>query len=55
MRDYWTTREVKNLIKDVFNVKFTLKHVSRILRKIGITYQKPYVNDLTRSKNAKDI
>jgi len=54
-RDYWTTREVRNLIKDVFDVEFTLRHVSRILRKIGMNYQKPYVNDLKRPRDAENI
>jgi transposase len=40
------TRDVRDLIKDAFDVEFTLRHVSRILRKIGMNYQKPYVNDL---------
>jgi putative transposase len=54
-RDYWTTREVRDLIKDVFDVEFTLRHVSRILRKIGMNYQKPYVNDLKRPRDAENI
>jgi putative transposase len=54
-RDYWTTREVRNLIKDAFDVEFTLRHVSRILRKIGMNYQKPYVNDLKRPRDAENI
>jgi len=54
-RDYWTTREVRDLIKDVFDGGFTLRHVSRILRKTGMNYQKPYVNDLKRPDNAKNL
>jgi len=54
-RDYWTTREVRALIKREFAVEFTVRHVTRILRKMGMNYQKPYVNDLKRPKDAEDI
>ena len=54
-RDYWTTREVRALIKREFAVEFTVRHVTRILRKMGMNYQKPYVNDLKRQKDAEDI
>ena len=54
-KDYWTTREVRDLIKREFGVEYTLRHVPRILRKMGMRYQKPYVNDLKRPVNAEDI
>jgi len=43
-RDYWTTEEVRDLIKREFDVEYTLRHVQRILRKMGMSYQKPYAN-----------
>ena len=54
-KDYWTTREVRDLIKIEFGVEYTKRHVPRILRKMGMRYQKPYVNDLKRPVNAEDI
>ena len=36
-KDYWTTREVRDLIKSEFEVEFTVRHVTRILRKKGCT------------------
>ena len=54
-KDYWTTREVRNLIKIEFGIEYTLRHVARILRKLGMKYQKPYVNDFRKPKNAEEI
>ena len=33
-KDYWTTKEVKELIKNEFGIEYTLRHVARILRKL---------------------
>ena len=54
-KDYWTTREVKELIKNEFGIEYTLRHVARILRKIGMVYQKPFVYDYRRPDNAEEI
>ena len=54
-KDYWTTREVRDLIKGEFGVEFTVRHVTQILRQMGMRYQKPYVNDLKRPKDAEAI
>jgi transposase len=54
-REYWTTKEVRDLIKREFDVEYTFRHVSRILREMGMNYQKLYVNDLKRPANAEDI
>ena len=37
-KDYWTTREVRALIKSEFGVEFTVRHVTRILREMGMSY-----------------
>lgn len=55
MRDYWTSKEVRELIKNEFDIEFTPRHIPRILRKLGMNYQKPYVNDYRRPENAEDI
>ncbi len=54
-REYWTTRGVRKLIKIEFGIEYTLRHVARILRKLGMKYQKPYVNDYRRPENAEEI
>jgi len=54
-KEYWTTRGVRNLIKIEFGIEYTLRHVARILRKLGMKYQKPYVNDFRKPKNAEKI
>lgn len=54
-KEYWTTRGVRNLIKIEFGIEYTLRHVARILRKLGMKYQKPYVNDYRRPKDAEKI
>ena len=54
-RDYWATKEVRELIKKEFDVEFTLRHIPRLLRKLGMMYQKPYVNDYRRPDDAEEI
>jgi transposase len=54
-RDYWTTRDVRTLITRELGVEFTTRHVARLLRKMGLSYQKPYVTDLKRPEDAEEI
>ena len=54
-QEYWTTKEVRELIKNEFGKKFTLRHIPRLLRKLGMMYQKPYVNDYSRPEDAEGI
>lgn len=53
-RDHWTSKEVAELIINEFHVEFTPRHIPRILRKLGMKYQKPYVNDYRRPKDAEE-
>ena len=53
-RDDWTTREVRELIKEKFGVEYSLRHVSRILRSLGMKYAKPYQYDYRKPENAKE-
>jgi len=53
-RDDWTTKEVKELIKNRFGVEYSLRHVSRILKSSGMKYAKPYQRDYRRPKNAEE-
>jgi putative transposase len=54
-RDDWTTEDVQVLIKDKFDITFSLKHIRTILRKIGMKYSKPYQHDYRKPKDAEDI
>lgn len=40
-RDAWTTKEVKNLIKEKFGPDFSEKHVRTILKSLGLKFGKP--------------
>ena len=54
-RDYWTSNQVRELIKREFGVEFTTRHIPRVLRKLGLRYQKPFVNDYRRPVDAEGI
>jgi len=53
-RDDWTTKEVRNLIKDKFNVEYSLKQVIIILRNMGLKFGKPYPQDYRRPADAEE-
>ena len=53
-RDDWTTKEVRELIKEEFGVEYSLRHVSRILRSLGMKYAKSYQLDYRKPENAKE-
>jgi len=53
-RGCWTTREVKQLIQEKFNVNYSLRSVRRVLRRLGMKYAKPYPKDYRRPKDAED-
>ena len=53
-RDDWTTKEVKELIKNRFGVECSLRHVSRILKSSGMKYARPYQRDYRRPENAEE-
>jgi putative transposase len=52
-RDDWTTKEVRELIKDRFDVEYSQRHVSRLLKSFGMKYSKPYQQDYRRPENAE--
>ena len=55
-KDYWTTKEVTVLIKEVFMKKLSEDQVRRILRdKLGMRLSKPYQHDYRRPDNAEEI
>lgn len=51
-RDDWTTKEIRKLIKDKFNVEFSEKHVRTILKSLGLKYARTYPKDYRRQKDA---
>jgi putative transposase len=53
-RDDWTTREVRELIKEKFGVEYSIRHVSRLLKSFGMKYAKPYQHDYRKPENAKE-
>ncbi|WP_086975715.1 IS630 family transposase [Archaeoglobus fulgidus] len=53
-RDNWTTKEVRELIKENFGVEYSLRHVSRLLKSFGMKYAKPYQKDYRRPENAEE-
>jgi len=52
-RDDWTTKEIRNLIYQRFQVEYSLKQVRFILRDLGLKFGKPYPKDYRRPKNAE--
>jgi len=53
-RNNWTTKEVRELIKQKFNVEYSIRHVSRLLKSLGMRYAKPYQHDYRKPENAKE-
>ncbi len=52
-RDDWTTKEVRQLIIDRFNVTYTERHVNRLLKSFGMKYGKPFQQDYRRPDDAE--
>lgn len=53
-KENWLTGEVMGLIKEEFGVSYSLRHVSRILRSLGMHYSKPYPEDYRKPENAEE-
>ena len=53
-RDDWSTKEVKELIFNRFNVTYTGKQILEILKKFGMHHAKPYSHDYRRPEDAED-
>jgi transposase len=54
-KDYWTTREVWELIKEKYGVEYSQKQVGVILRNFNMYHSKPYPFDYRIPKNAEEI
>lgn len=53
-RDDWSTKEVKELIFNRFNVTYTGKQILEVLKKFGMHHAKPYSHDYRRPEDAED-
>ena len=54
-KDYWTTREVLELIKEKYGVEYSQKQIGVILHNFNMYHSKPYVLDYRRPENAEEI
>lgn len=54
-KDFWTTKEVKNLVKSKYKLDYCLNSIRKLLRKIGMKYNIPYCLDYRRLENAEEI
>ena len=55
-KEYWTTKEVRGLIKERFGVEFSEDQAVRILRhKLKLHFSKPYPMDYRRPENAEAL
>ena len=54
-KDYWTTREVLELIKEKYGVKYSQKQIGVILHSFNMYHSKPYTLDYRRPENAEEI
>ena len=52
-RNYWTSKEARQLIKDEFGQNYHPVSVSRILHSLGMRYGKPYPRDYRRPDDAE--
>lgn len=51
----WLTPEVRALIRKEFDVVYSNRQVSRILREFKMHYAKPYAHDYRRPENAEEL
>lgn len=54
-KEWWTTREVRLLIKERFGIEYSEDQVVRILNKLKMHHGKPYSHDYRRAENAKEL
>ena len=50
--EVWTTKRVAQLIKDQFGVRYHRAHISRLLRRLGFSVQKPRLRASQRDEAA---
>lgn len=52
---FWEIQEIKDLIKNEFNVELSCSRISKILKSIKMNYSKPYRKDYRRPQDAEAI
>jgi len=54
-KEYWTTKEIRVLLKEKFGVEYSEDQTVRILKKLGMRHSKPFPFDYRRPKDAEKI
>lgn len=54
-KDYWTTREVLELIKEKYGIEYSQKQIGVILHSFNMYHSKPYTIDYRRPENPEEI
>jgi len=54
-REWWTTKDVRILIKEKFDIIFSEDQVVRILNKFGMNHAKPFPHDYRQPDNAEEL
>lgn len=54
-KEYWTTKEIRVMIKEGYGIEYSYEQISRILRQMGMTLGKPYPQDYRRPGEAEKI
>ena len=55
LRDDWTTKEIRNLVKNKYGVKYTSKQIRVILRSFKMHCAKPFPHDYRQPEDAAEI
>ena len=55
VKDHWLIGEVRDHIARRYNVRYSQRQVTRILKELGMHYSKPYPEDSRRPENAEDV
>ncbi len=53
-RNDWTTKEIRDLIKERCGIEYTMKHVRELLHGMGMKLGKPYPHDFRRPGDAEE-
>jgi transposase len=54
-KEWWTTKEVRILIKDKFGIKYSDDQIVRILKNFGMNHAKPFPHDYRKPDNAEEL
>ncbi len=54
-KEYWTTKEINELIKDEFGVEYKKSQLYELLKELKMHHSKPYILDVKKPENANEI